>query len=67
MAVANGITNGTGATTFSPYATCTRSQIVAFLYRFCGIDTLNTKVNPFGDVPNGKNYYNAVLWAAENG
>ena len=32
-AVANGITNGTGDNTFSPNATCTRAQIVTFLYR----------------------------------
>ena len=33
-AVANGVTNGTGDTTFSPGADCTRAQIVTFLYRF---------------------------------
>ena len=32
-AVENGITNGTGADTFSPDASCTRGQIVTFLYR----------------------------------
>ena len=33
-AVDEGITTGTSATTFSPNATCTRGQIVTFLYRF---------------------------------
>lgn len=32
-AVKDGITSGTGATTFAPDASCTRVQIVAFLYR----------------------------------
>ena len=32
-AVENGVTNGTSATTFSPNDTCTRGQIVTFLYR----------------------------------
>ena len=32
-AVANGITNGTGETTFAPEAVCTRSQVVTFLWR----------------------------------
>lgn len=33
-AVASGVTNGTGPHTFSPDKTCTRAQIVTFLYRY---------------------------------
>ena len=38
LAVEQGITTGTGDTTFSPDATCTRGQILTFLYRFLGDD-----------------------------
>ena len=65
-ALANGITSGTSATTFSPDADCTRAQIVTFLHRANKVDTLNIKNNPFNDVKDGAYYYNAVLWAAEN-
>lgn len=64
-AVANGITKGTGETTFSPDAVCTRAQIVTFLYRYNKADTLNIKHNPFTDVTEEDYFYNAVLWAVE--
>ena len=63
-AVENGITAGTTATTFSPDQTCTRAQIVTFLWRAAGTDV--TGSNPFSDVPTGAYYYDAVLWAVEN-
>lgn len=66
-AVANNVTNGTSATTFSPEATCTRGQIVTFLWRAAGEPAPNGTVNPFTDVKSGAYYYNAVLWAVERG
>lgn len=65
-AVEKGITNGTSDTTFSPNATCTRAQIVTFLWRSQKSPAADT-VNPFTDVAADAYYANAVLWAAENG
>ena len=61
------ITNGTSATTFSPDATCTRGQVVTFLWRANGCPEPKSTSNPFKDVANGAYYYKAVLWAVENG
>ena len=66
-AVENGITKGTTATTFSPNATCTRAQAVTFLWRTAGSPKPETRAMPFTDVPVGSYYYDAVLWAVENG
>ena len=66
-AVENGITKGTTATTFSPNATCTRAQAVTFLWRAAGSPEPETRAMPFADVPVGSYYYDAVLWAVENG
>ena len=66
-AVENGITKGTTATTFSPNATCTRAQAVTFLWRAAGSPKPETRTMPFTDVPAGSYYYDAVLWAVENG
>ena len=66
-AVENGITKGTTATTFSPNATCTRAQAVTFLWRAAGSPKPETRTMPFTDVPVGSYYYDAVLWAVENG
>lgn len=65
-AVENGITNGTSATTFSPDASCTRAQMVTFLWRAAG-SPKTTGGNPFTDVSANAYYYEAVLWAVENG
>ena len=65
-AVENGITNGTSATTFSPDATCSRGQIVTFLWR-SQKSPASDSVNPFTDVAADAYYNTAVLWAAENG
>ena len=65
-AVENGITKGTTDTTFSPNATCSRAQIVTFLWRSQKSPAAGT-VNPFTDVAAGTYYNNAVLWAVENG
>ena len=66
-AVEKGVTEGTSATTFSPDAVCTRAQIVTFLYRAAGSPAVKSAVNPFTDVSASDYYYNAVLWAVENG
>ena len=66
-AVGKGITSGTNATTFDPNGTCTRAQAVTFLWRAAGSPTPKTKLMPFPDVPVGSYYWNAVLWAIEQG
>lgn len=66
-AVTNGITYGTSATTFEPNASCTRAQMVTFLWRAAGSPAPASTVNPFEDVKSGEYYYNAVLWAVKNG
>ncbi len=66
-AVENGVTSGTSATTFSPDTACTRAQAVTFLWRAAGSPAPKSSVNPFTDVPASAYYYNAVLWAVEQG
>ena len=66
-AVENGVTNGTSPTTFSPNSTCTRAQVVTFLWRANGASRLITTRNPFADVSPGAYFGSAVLWAVENG
>ena len=65
-AVREGITTGTGANTFGPDLSCTRAQMVTFLWRANGSPKA-TGVNPFADVSADAYYYDAVLWAAEQG
>ena len=72
-AVQNGVTSGTakhisGETTlydFSPKATCTRGEVVKFLWNAKGKPAADGK-NPFTDVNNGNHFYTAVLWATQN-
>ncbi len=66
-AVANSVTSGTSATTFSPDAGCTRGQVVTFLWRAAGSPEPTGTKNPFKDVKSDAYYYKAVLWAVENG
>ena len=66
-AVENGITQGTDDTHFSPDGICTRAQAVTFLWRAAGSPKPETRAMPFTDVPAGSYYYDAVLWAVENG
>ncbi len=61
------ITNGTSATTFGPEKTCTRGQVVTFLWRAYGCPEPMTTENPFSDISPNAYYYKAVLWAVENG
>lgn len=65
-AVEKKVTAGTSATTFSPNKTCSRAEIVTFLWRAAGSTEPTANDNPFGDVKAGVYYYNAVLWAVEN-
>ncbi|MBQ1887755.1 MAG: leucine-rich repeat protein [Firmicutes bacterium] len=61
------ITDGTSPTTFSPGSTCTRAQVVTFLWRSQGCPEPETKVNPFADVAESDWFYKPVLWAVEKG
>lgn len=64
-AVENGITTGTGATTFSPDATVTRGQTVTFLHRAAG--SPQASGSRFSDVDSDAYYAAAVAWAVANG
>ncbi len=66
-AVEKGITNGTSATTFSPNASCTRAQMVTFLWRAAGSPEAKSTTCVFTDVDKDAYYYEALLWAVENG
>ena len=66
-AAANGITNGVGNGQFGVDAPCTRAQAVTFLWRAAGSPAPEISAMPFTDVPVGSYYYDAVLWAVENG
>ena len=66
-AVENNITNGVTLTSFDPFGTANRAQIVTFLWRANGNPVPTTTESPFVDVTNPELfYYNAVLWAVEN-
>ena len=65
-AVKSGVTNGLSDTMFGPYESCTRAQIVTFLWRAAGSPEPKTAVR-FADVPAGSYYAKAVAWAIENG
>jgi len=65
-AVANGITEGTDITHFSPDAKTTRAQVVTFLYRAAGSPDI-TATDAFSDVAPGSYYEKAVVWAVANG
>ena len=66
-AVGKQITNGMTETTFEPEGPCTRGQVVTFLWRTRGSPAPGTTGNPFTDVPTGKFYTQAVLWAVRYG
>ena len=66
-AVYRGITKGTTETTFEPEAICTRAQVATFLWRAAGQPAPQNSTNPFTDVPANEYYYDAVLWAVEQG
>lgn len=66
-AAENGIASGTGRYTFSPDAVCTRAQTVTFLWRAVGSPMPRYRTCAFTDVDSRDYYYNAVLWAVEQG
>ena len=66
-ASSNGITTGTSDTEFSPDASCTRAQVVTFLWRAAGKPEPSTSASPFTDIYEDSYYFKAVLWAVENG
>lgn len=67
-AVEKGITEGTGANTFSPNLSCTRAQMVTFLWRAAGCPKPNNTGDvQFADIDRNAYYYEAVLWAVEQG
>ena len=68
-AVGKNITNGTSSTTFSPYKSCTRAEIVTFLWRAAGSPEPTVTRNPFRDVNavTHSSYYKAILWASQKG
>ena len=63
----NGIVNGLKADEFGPKAECTRGQIVTFIWRAMGKPEVKEAENIFTDLEEGKYYYDAVLWAVEEG
>ena len=67
-AVENGITQGASDTTFEPGESCTRSQVVTFLWRAAGSPEIaGSEDSPFADVSDDAFYADAVRWAIENG
>ena len=66
-AVDNGITKGFDATHFKPGESCTRGQVVTFLWRAEGYPEPASTKCPFNDVKTGAFYYNAMLWAVGEG
>ena len=64
-AVENDITKGTSTTEFSPGDTCTRGQIVTFLWRASGSPVAEAAEIPFRDVYDGDYFRQAVLWAVK--
>ena len=64
-AVENGVAKGVSETAFAPDTSCTRAQIVTFLWR-AQQSPASGGENPFADVSAAAYYYNAVLWAVEN-
>ena len=66
-AVDKGVTNGLTETTFGPNASCTRAQMVTFLWRAAGSPEPTATTTAFTDIDANEYYYKAVLWAVEKG
>lgn len=66
-AVERKITSGTSESAFSPNAVCTRAQMVTFLWRAAGSPAPKSTSHSFTDINSDVYYYNAVLWAVEQG
>ena len=65
-AVENNVTSGVSATSFAPNASCTRGQMVTFLWRAAGSPEPKSTDTAFTDVKSGAYYEKAVAWAVEN-
>jgi len=65
-AIDNGVTLGATDTTFEPYSTCTRGQVVTFIWRAKGKPEPSNS-NPFTDIDASNPFYKAILWAYQNG
>ena len=65
-AIDSGITNGTSVSTFTPDRTCTRAEIITFLWRAAGSPDVQGQ-GAVSDVPSGVYYEGAAAWAASNG
>ena len=61
------VTDGKSPTTFAPFDTVTRGQTVTFLWRAMGQPKAANRKNPFTDVKESDYFYDAVLWAVEEG
>ncbi|MBR4546385.1 MAG: S-layer homology domain-containing protein [Oscillibacter sp.] len=66
-AVSKGVTDGFSDSTFRPDATCTRGQVVTFIWRVNGKPEPKQTANPFSDVNPASPFYKAILWACEKG
>lgn len=72
-ALKNNITSGTSATTFSPDTTCTKAQIITFIWRANGspepdLEKINAvEHNPFPDLNGTEYYFKAAQWAFTKG
>ncbi len=66
-AYTEGVTTGTSATKFAPEKTCTRGQVVTFLWRAMGKPEPASTENPFEDVKASDYYFKPILWAVEKG
>lgn len=61
-----GITSGVTDTLFAPNSSCTRAQMVTFLWRANGSPVVDYAMN-FTDVPADAYYTDAVRWAVSEG
>ena len=66
-AAEQGVTAGVSETEFAPENSCTRSQILMFLWKAAGSPAAKNTENPFADISEQDAYYQAILWAVENG
>ncbi len=66
-AVERGVTAGVGEGRFDPEGTLLRSQFITMLWRAAGAPAPTGTVNPFADVKETDYFYEAVLWAVEEG
>lgn len=66
-AITSNVTSGVDASHFGPDASCTRGQVVTFLWRAAGCPEARSTYNPFTDVKSSDYYYTPILWAVEKG